>query len=47
MIMPENLISVVFCSVLKSNETILINNTIRFSDYTGYARSFRFKEFKP
>ena len=41
-ICPELLVSMLFTEVLKSNESVLIKGCERFSNYTGYSRTFRF-----
>ena len=41
MISPESLVSVLLCDAMADNEAVLIRNTIQFSDYTGYASSFK------
>lgn len=41
MICPELLCSLLFCEVMKSNESILIKGAERFSSYEGYANSFK------
>jgi poly(ADP-ribose) glycohydrolase len=42
MIKPECLVSLLFCPVLESDETILIRGAEKFSEYKGYAQSFEF-----
>lgn len=40
--MPENIIAVLFCKVLGNNEVVIIKNTIRYSDYNGYGKTFHY-----
>ncbi|CAD8100734.1 unnamed protein product [Paramecium sonneborni] len=46
-IMPENIIAVLFCEVLKNNEVVIVKNTIRYSDYNGYHYTFQFVKRAP
>ncbi|VDN57399.1 unnamed protein product [Dracunculus medinensis] len=43
LICPELIVSMLFCQVMKANEAIVITNSIRFSDYVGYAHSFEWR----
>jgi poly(ADP-ribose) glycohydrolase len=45
MISPECLLSVIVCDKMKDNESVLIRNTVIFSEYTGYSSTFRCKGF--
>lgn len=42
-ICPELLVSLLFMERMSEHECILIRGAERFSDYTGYSRSFKFK----
>jgi len=42
---PELFIGILFTERLQDNEILVVRNVMRFSDYTGYMRSFRFVDF--
>jgi len=42
MISPECLVSMLFMSIMESNEAIVIKGAEQFSKYTGYDRGFRY-----
>ena len=41
-ICPELLVSRLFTDILEDNECLIVTGVERFSNYTGYADSFRF-----
>ncbi len=41
-ICPELLVSMLFTEVLKPNESVIVKGCERFSNYTGYSRTFKF-----
>ena len=43
-IFPEACISMGVCNEMNDDEAISINGVLRSANYTGYGRSFRFKE---
>ena len=41
---PEAIVSMFFMEVMSDNDAIRIDNLIQYSNYSGYAHSFKFKE---
>ena len=41
---PEAIVSMFFMEVMSNNDAIRIDNTIKYSNYTGYGYKFKFKE---
>ena len=41
-VQPEAIVSMFFMEVMSENDAIRIDNTIRYSEYSGYGRSFKF-----
>eukprot|EP01100_Stratorugosa_tubuloviscum_P010887 TRINITY_DN474_c1_g4_i1.p1 TRINITY_DN474_c1_g4~~TRINITY_DN474_c1_g4_i1.p1 ORF type:complete len:816 (+),score=338.17 TRINITY_DN474_c1_g4_i1:42-2489(+) len=42
---PDAMIAMVVCDVIKKDEVIIIENVVRYSEYSGYANSFKFTGF--
>jgi len=42
---PELLVARFFCRILKDREAVIVKDALQFSDFEGYAETFKFKPF--